>query len=557
MSLETPSNGGLDSLHADILVRAKSIFTLQEGQSVYRSLAVRGDRIWALSENSKGLNSSIGPETKVIDEPDATVLPAFDDTHTHLIFAGLSQFDVPVHEADSIPEMLKLIQERVSTTEPGSWICTTTNWQDYNLREQRLPTLEELDSVSTEHPIIVKRGGHTVVANSPALRLAGITSETPSPQGGLIGRDEQGRLNGLVMDSAVRMIDSVRPSASREIRIKGLEAASASYAMTGTGCVRDCFVSLHDLALLKEAHDSGKLHVRVRALITTVGMTSVAEIDQLLSDMEQWRSLQTDTWLSVWGVKFMVDGGIEGGATEEPYCRSTGHDCGPPGGYRGILLWNDLDTLVDAMDLVIRRGWRIGTHAYGDRAVRHLLDAYERVLLRHPNLPSGTLVIEHGGLATAGERSRAAALGIPVTIQQPLLHDVAAVQAVYWGEDRVSRLFPAREWLDIGALVAGGSDYPVGSYGPMRSVWGMTSRQTVAGVKGPEHAISPAEAIALHTTLAARLLRESDVRGMLTPGRFADLTIWPIDPSSVDSVSDLRDLSPLYTIIGGHIKHSP
>jgi predicted amidohydrolase YtcJ len=148
-------------------------------------------------------------------------------------------------------------------------------------------------------------------------------------------------------------------------------------------------------------------------------------------------------------------------------------------------------------------------------------------------------------------------MGIPVTIQQPLLHDVTVIQSLYFGKDRTARLFPAREWLDAGALVGGGSDYPVGRFGAMRSVWGMTTRETVAGVMGLEHAITPGEAVALHTTMAAELLRESDVRGDIAPGKFADLTIWPWDPLSEKNLYDLRDLEPTYTIIGGHVKNKP
>jgi predicted amidohydrolase YtcJ len=205
---------------------------------------------------------------------------------------------------------------------------------------------------------------------------------------------------------------------------------------------------------------------------------------------------------------------------------------------------------------VVRRGWRVGTHAYGDRAVRILLDAYERVLERNPGLPVGTLVMEHGGLADAKQRVRAIALGIPVTIQQPLLHDIAEVETGFWGSERVARLFPAREWLDEGALVAAGSDFPVGQFGAMRSVWGMTTRQTVIGVQGPQHAITYDEAVALHTVNAARLLGEDHLRGTLTAGRLADLTLWDTDPACVNADA-LRDLNPTHTIIGGRLVHGP
>lgn len=158
--------------------------------------------------------------------------------------------------------------------------------------------------------------------------------------------------------------------------------------------------------------------------------------------------------------------------------------------------------------------------------------------------------MEHGGLAGPEQRARAVALGIPVTIQQPLLHDTAEVDEGFRGPERVARLFPARGWIDLGAQVSAGSDYPVGQFGAMRSVWGMTTRQTVIGVKGPEHAITYDEALTLHTVNAARLCGDQDLRGTLTPGRLADLTFWDQDPARCTRDA-LRDLSPTHTIVGG------
>jgi predicted amidohydrolase YtcJ len=346
------------------------------------------------------------------------------------------------------------------------------------------------------------------------------------------------------------------PQPNLDDRIRGLESASAAYAAAGIGCVRDCAVPIADIPILMATHDSGKLHVRTRALISSIGLTSASAVTSLLDHMEQYRHLQHDDWLSIWGVKFFLDGGIEAGATKEPYEGRPDEGCCGSTDFCGTLIW-DTDEMLEAMDAVVRRGWRIGTHAYGDRAVDTLLDVYGRLQQRHPHLAAGTLVMEHGGLADPVAQARTVKMGIPVTIQQPLLHDVAVIQSLYFGKDRTARLFPAREWLDAGALIGGGSDYPVGSFGAMRSVWGMTTRETVAGVMGLEHAITPGEAVALHTTMAAELLRESDVRGDIAPGKFADLTIWPWDPLSEKNLYDLRDLEPTYTIIGGHVKNKP
>ncbi|MFD5841007.1 amidohydrolase [Streptomyces chartreusis] len=525
---------------AELLIRAGAVHTLVPGQAPQRALAVRGDRIAAVSTDPHGLDHLVSAGTQVHDLPDATVLPAFDDTHTHLIFAALGAHDVPVHQARNIPEFLDLIRQRAAITPEGEWIRTTTNWQELNLAERRMPTAAELDTATDRHPVLVKRGGHNDIVNTYALRLAGITEDTPAPPGGTIGRGSDGRLDGRLIDNALHLVEHLVPAPDRAERIDGLRLASRDYAATGIGTVRDCAVTPEDYAVLLAARDAGALSTRVRALISALGLTSAAQVEDLLDAMEEWRD-HSDPWLSVWGVKFGLDGGLEAGATEEPY--ACDHS------FSGMLIWEP-DALVEAVEAVVRRGWRVGTHAYGDRAVRTLLDVYERVLERNPGLPVGTLVMEHGGLAGPEQQARTVELGIPVTIQQPLLHDTAEVEEGFWGPERVARLFPARGWIDLGAQVSAGSDFPVGQFGAMRSVWGMTTRQTVIGVKGPEHAISYDEALTLHTAGAARLSGEEHLRGTLTPGRLADLTVWDPDPAQCTGDA-LRDLKPTHTFVGG------
>lgn len=530
-------------MKVDMVVRVGVIRTLGNG-TPRRAMAVRGDRIVAVSADPAGLDEWIGPDTTVLDHPTGTVLPSFDDTHTHLVYAGHGAHDVPVHRAKNLAEFLALIRQRAAVTPPGEWIRTTTNWQELNLAERRMPTATELDTATDRHPVLVKRGGHNDVVNSVALRLAGITEDTPVPPGGLIGRNDDGTLNGRLIDAAMDLVERLYPQPGEEQRIAGLDAASHDYAATGIGTVRDCGVPLPDLEVLRRARDAGRLATRVRALVMVPGSTGPARLDELVDALEPWR-YRADPWLRVWGLKFVLDGGLEAGATEDPY---VGQD-----DFRGLLLWEP-DALAEAVERVVRRGWRVGTHAYGDRAVRVLLDVYERVLARNPGLPPRSLVIEHGGLAGPEQRARAVALGVPVTIQQPLAHDTAEVEIGYWGPERVARLFPAREWIDDGALVTAGSDFPVGPFGAMRSVWGLVTRQTVAGVQGAEHAITRDEAIDLHTGAAARLLGEQDLRGGLGPGRLADFTVWAVDPRDCP-VDDLRELCPVLTAVGGRVVH--
>ncbi|KAH7029740.1 amidohydrolase family-domain-containing protein [Microdochium trichocladiopsis] len=470
--------------------------------SVKTDVVIRAKRTClGLVEDFNGLDDAVGPDTRAKDVPEQTVLPAFDDTNTHMIFAGLSQFDVPVHLATSIDEM---------------------TWWPQHCGQLARP------------------------------QAGAINADTPTPADGKIGRSTNSRLNGHLQDQAMVPTLCLMPPATLEDRISGLESTSAAYAASGIGCVRDCAVPVTDLPILSAARAAGKLHVRTRALVSAIGLTSVGAVAGLVDQMEEYRHLQRDEWLSVWGVKFVLDGGIEAIATMEGYVGRPDEGCCVATDFCGVLVGYRQDTRGHG-----RCGWRIGTDAYGDRAIETLLGVYEKIQQRHPHLAPGSLVMEHGGLADAGTQARAVAMGIPVTIQLPLLHDVAAIQALYIGEERTARLFPARSWLDAGAIVGGGSDYPIGKFGAMRSVWVMTTRESVAGVVGPEHIIKSHEAVALHTTEAARLLRETDSRGDLTPGKVADITIWPRDPLAVSDPYDLRDLEPTYTIIGGELKHEP
>jgi predicted amidohydrolase YtcJ len=286
---------------ADLVIRAASIHTLVPDQQPQRALAVRGDRIVALSTDSVGLADWVTARTTVLDLPEATVTPAFDDTHTHLIFAGHSARDVPVHQAGTIPEFLDLIRQRAASTPEGDWIRTTTNWQELNLRERRMPTAAELDTATDRHPVLVKRGGHNDVANSYLLRLAGITENTPVPTGGVIERDAGGTLTGRLIDTAMGLVERLLPAADPADRVAGLRIASSQYAATGIGTVRDCAVSPDDFLALLASREAGALHTRVRALISAIGLTSAAELTDLLDTMEDWR-YRGDPWLRVWGV---------------------------------------------------------------------------------------------------------------------------------------------------------------------------------------------------------------------------------------------------------------
>jgi predicted amidohydrolase YtcJ len=528
---------------ADLVIRAAAIHTMAPGRPTMRSMAIGGGNVLAVGEGAHDLDAFIGRGTRVIDDPGLTLLPGFIDTHTHLIFAASDINDVHVNEARDIAGFIDLIRKRAAVTPKGTWIRTSSDWNEWNLAEKRMPQAHDLDKATSDHPVLVRRGGHNDVLNTMAMHLVGLTRDTPTPRGGTIVKDEDGNPTGWLIDAAKVMAERQFPPHTTEQRIEELRLASQDYAAHGITTVRDAFVQEDEVTLLQTARERGALSVRVRAMVG-YGFGAAAP-----SDMVPWldrvaaRVPSGDDTLRIWGLKLVLDGGAENGATEEPYV-------GQPD-FKGQIFWKE-DALAEVISNAARRNLKVGVHAWGDRAVHTLLDVYARVLQENPGVPKGALVLEHGGLSPASERARAIAMGIPVTVQHPLLHDLAFGLIAGLGTKRTADVFPLREWLQEGALVGAGSDYPVGEYDAMMSVWGMVTRQTRAGVLGPEHAIDVKTAIRLYTADAARLIGESDRLGTLESGRLADVVAYRRDPLSIPA-DEVRSLRPAFTMVAGHI----
>ena len=528
---------------ADQVIRAGAIYSMAEDRKVYRAIAIRDEWIVAFSEDPHGLDGLITAGTYVVDNPGLTIIPAFDDTHNHLIFAAQNMGLVPVDKAHTLAEFIDLIRQRASQTPAGTWIQTSAAWHEVGLAEGRLPTAPELDEATREHPVVVRRGGHVVVANSLALTLGGITRDTPDPQGGTIARFPDGTPTGVLIEApAYAPVTELVPAMTFDEMIEGLKLVCQQYNSYGIGTVRDPFVMSNQMPVYQTLWEQNELTVRSRLMLSPMAAT-LAERMAIIEGFGV-RSGFGDDLLKLWGLKFVLDGGAEGGALDDPYANNPG--------YRGHLLWNP-DDLLTLANFAVRRGWKIGTHAIGDRAVRTLLDVYEQVIKENPGLKPGTLVLEHGFLADATQRARAIRLGIPVTIQHPLLYTLGTVLLEGWGEERTREIMPVRAWLEEGGSVSAGTDHPVSSFNPLLSIWGMVTRGTLkAGIQGPEYAIDQYTAVQLYTVAGARLNHESHRRGTLEPRRLADLVAFQTDPITCP-VDELPSLRPIVTMVGGRV----
>jgi len=535
---------------ADLIVAPGTVHAMAGDAAPVAVLAVRDGMIAASAgPDDRGdlLAAWRGPGTVVIDDPELVVLPAFVDTHNHLMLAAQNILGVPVSQAADIPGIVRLIRERAARTPAGEWIRTGADWHELGLAERRLPTAAELDQATTDHPVLLQRGGHNGVLNSPGLRLAGIGRDTPDLEGGFIDRDAAGDPRGWVQDAALELAQRAVPPLPEEALIDGLAQASASYAAHGLGTVRDAAVTPAQWHAYVRAQAGGQLSVRCHAMMLTTpaAIAAAGSVDAYLDSLEQQGISPGagEGLLRVWGLKFVLDGGVEAAAMTRPYADRPG--------YLGELMW-DRDALAGALAACARRGWPVGTHAMGDHAVGTLLAAIADARALAGDVAAGMFVVEHGGLI-GGHIARAAGLGVHVTVQQALLDGLAPAFLAAWGAERTAALFPWRGLVDAGAWISAGTDHPIGPLSPLRAVGGMTTRATPAGVLGQEHAIGREEALRLYTVAGAQFLGGA-AAGTLVPGAPADLVAYRADPFTCPD-EELPHLSPAMTVIGGRMAY--
>lgn len=548
----TSPTGGRQPRLADLIIRAGRIYSMARDHRIFRSLAVRDEWIVAASEDPHGLDRLIGDGTKVVVDSGLTVLPTFIDTHNHFSHAIVNIGLVEADRANSIAELTEMVRQDAAKRPAGTWIRTSDEWNESNLAEGRLPTAAELDQATKDHPVWAKRGGHIGSANSLALQLAGITQDTPDPPGGQILRNPDGTPTGvLVGGPAYAKLEQMIPELPAEQRMDNLRLACLAHNALGIGAIREPIVAAEDFGLFQTLWAQGGLTVRVHAMFLVPPPHSTAQTVAAMTTLGLKSGFGDDT-LRIWGLKSLMDGGVEAAALAEPFTDNP-H-------YSGNVYWK-VDDLVEVVTAGVTRGWRFGIHTVGERAVQGVLDAYERVLHDNPGISPDMLVIEHALLATAEQRARAIRLGIPVTVQHPLVFTMGAEMVAKWGPERAARAMPIGAWLKEGGSrtthISAGSDYPAAGGEPMLALWGMATRGTrKSGILGPEYAIDRYTAMELYTVAGAQLLGQHDRLGTLQPGRLADLAAYRSDPITCP-IDDVPALRPSFTMIGGRPVHDP
>jgi predicted amidohydrolase YtcJ len=528
---------------ADLVLRGGHVITVDKDWRLAQAIAIKDGRFVAVGTN-EAIAAHVGPNTQFVELAGKTVVPGLIDSHLHQLFAALNGPAVQLLGARSIADVQKAIAERVERTEAGNWVIASSGWHESILSEGRMPIRHELDKVSPNNPVFIPRGGHVVTVNSKALELAGITRDTPTPQGGVIVRDADGEATGVLLESAAYLVRKILPPppANMAELLKLAMRDLNSYGIVG---VIEPGIDERQMALYRAVHEAGAMTVRTDVLYRALRKTDVEK------GIAAIKAQKNDDMLRFVGIKFPLDGGVEGGRMSWPYRIVPGEQT--DAAYRGVLLLppGGEDEYVDALKLIAEAGLQAQTHAVGDETIDVIVRAYERINRATP-IRDLRWTIMHLFHPSDAALRKMAEIGIMATMQDhPVL--LGHNQRRWWGDEHAAYAIPIRKTIDAGVLVGGGTDGPVVPVDPFLSMWWMTTRQVLKGYAlGTEHAISAKEALALYTINNARIMGVERDRGSIEPGKLADLAVLSQDTLSV-APDAIRDTKALMTIVGGKI----
>jgi predicted amidohydrolase YtcJ len=529
-----------------VFVHAK-VYTVNEKQPWAEAIAIHGDRILAVGNNSE-VEAYRGKATKVIDAGGRLVLPGFEDCHIHFMDGSLGLVQVDLNGASTVPEIQKRVTEYAASHPKEPWI-TGMGWTYPTFGPAALPDKKILDEVVPDRPVyFVAFDGHSSWANSKALVMAGITKETPDPPNGKIMRDSNGEATGALKESAGELVAKITPQPTREERLAALRKGIHEANKVGLTRVHSAGQDFEYLTLYDELRRQGELTLRFYVSYFLNPPELRAED---LKQIEQARKTYHDDWISGGAVKLMLDGVVEAhtAAMLEPYSDDPSQI--------GKMFWQEqkYEAAVEELD---KRGLQIFTHAIGDNAVRTALDAYEQAAKANHSHDARPR-IEHIETITASDISRFGKLGV-IASMQPLHsypdEDTLDIWARNIGPERAQRPWVFHSIETSGGRLAFGSDWPVVTLNPWKGVQTAVTRKTHEGK--PEGGFVPQEAVSVQDTIKAYTLgaafaaRRDQQEGSLEAGKFADLIMVDQDLFSVPA-AEIDRTEVVLTMVGGKI----
>jgi predicted amidohydrolase YtcJ len=523
---------------ADIIFINGKIWTVDKTKPTAQAVAVLGDKIIAVGTNAE-VKKYADKNTKIVDLKGRLMLPGFIDDHTHFVSGGFQLMSVDLRDAKTPDEFAKRIKEYAEKN-PGRWI-TGGDW-DHELWGGELPRKEWIDQFTQQNPVFVTRyDGHMGLANSLALKLAGITRETPDPPGGLIVRDETGEPTGILKDEAMSLVYKVIPEPTLEERINAIKLAleeAKKYGLTG---IHDIGTS-GDLRAYQELYKRGELTIRV----------------YLRLPISQWEDLAKlgievpfgNEFIRIGSLKAFADGSL-GSMTalffdpydENPNTRGLATDIVQDG---RLEKWA---TEADKAKL------QLSIHAIGDSANSLVLSIFERIVQKNPNWDR-RFRIEHAQHIHPKDFERFKKLNVIASMQPYHAIDDGRWAEKRIGKERCKSSYAFRTFLDSGVKLCFGSDWNVAPLSPILGIYAAVTRQTLDGKHPegwfPEQKISVEEAVECYTINNAYAEFAENEKGSISVGKLADFVVLSEDIFKIPP-ERIKDVSVLMTVLGGKI----
>lgn len=524
---------------ADTVYLNGKIITLDAQDTITTAIAVKDGTILLVGDDLE-VQLLIGSQTEVVDLEGKTVVPGFIDTHLHFMRYGLKFLQIECIDQGK-EDILSKVGEQTRSLPEGTWI-RGNGWNQTLWEIPEFPTAADLDQVSGQHPVaLIRSDNHALWVNSQALKIAGITKDTPDPAGGKIFRDEAGEPTGILIDSAMNLVNQKMPAWSEADMTRAYLAADGSYMKHGLTTVHDVGDNVN-IPLLKKMIGSGEIKTRIYSVLDPA--TSKV---WLAEGRKPEVGLFADH-LTIRAIKIKSDGalGSRGALMFAEYSDAPG------------VLGNELvseDEIIELGQKAYDLGFQASIHGIGDKANHQVLNAIERVLtangVKNEELRFNVI---HAQVLAPEDIQRFSALKVPALMQPIHATGDMNMAEKRIGPDRILRAYAWRTLIDAGALVAGGSDSPNDYLSPIYGIHALVTRQNHGnqppGGWYPDERVTRKEALEIYTKNAAYISFEEDTKGTLEKGKYADFIVLSADLYAIPP-EEIWEIEVLSTIVGG------
>jgi predicted amidohydrolase YtcJ len=530
----------------DLLLTTGNVYTVTEKQPKAEAVAVKANRIVFVGSNddAKRLHAA-----RIIDLHGGTIVPGFTDSHCHIFGIGEREMRFNMEGIVSLEDFLARVKERVDKTNPGKWI-TGRGWIETFWKPPQFPTRQDLDKIAPNNPVFLTRtDGHASIANSAALKIAGIDTKTPDPFGGQILK-KNGEPNGMLLDHAQELVAKNIPKATQAEREEALLRGIDREIKLGWCEIQNAGSHKEDIDVIQNAFRAGKIKSRFVNAVYGPGQ----DAQNFLHEGPTINAF--DYHFTQRTIKVLFDGalGSRGAALLKPYS-----DAPETSG----LLREKPEDLRPMFEEALRRGIQVETHALGDRANRLILDLYEQAFKAVPadqrKIREPRWRIEHAQIVDPDDIPRFAKLGVI-----PSMQPSHAISDLFFAPARLgmNRLVGAYAWesfLRSGCIISGGSDAPVERGEPMIEFYAAAARKSMKGESGEgwhaEQAVSREDALKMFTIWPAYAAFEEKDKGSIEVGKLADFTVLSRDIMKIPEAEILETQNEM-TVIGGEIIYS-